>query len=188
MRCNIRRKIDLITREWDESSTRKMSTQARNNLSDNLISTDYLDASESDGGSPIVTDFSQFSTITSIINNVTAPVIPQSSQNDLLESLIIPLYGTIFFLSIVGNSLVLITLARNKRMRTVTNVYLLNLVSPFTLFLLPFYVLLHSYATLCFVTRKFEKAHYNQKHRQVMLLVKYHYAALNLSLFHKGYN
>ena len=43
--------------------------------------------------------------------------------------LIIPLYVTIFFLSVLGNSLVLVTLVQNKRMRTVTNVYLLNLVS-----------------------------------------------------------
>jgi len=48
------------------------------------------------------------------------------------SDLIIPLYVVIFVLAIVGNSLVLITLAQNKRMRTVTNVYLLNLVSHFT--------------------------------------------------------
>lgn len=45
------------------------------------------------------------------------------------SQLIIPLYATIFLLAVVGNSLVVITLAQNKRMRTVTNVYLLNLVS-----------------------------------------------------------
>jgi len=49
------------------------------------------------------------------------------------SDLIIPLYVVIFLLAIVGNSLVLITLAQNKRMRTVTNVYLLNLVSHFNL-------------------------------------------------------
>jgi cholecystokinin-like receptor len=48
------------------------------------------------------------------------------------SDLIVPLYVVIFVLAIVGNSLVLITLAQNKRMRTVTNVYLLNLVSSFT--------------------------------------------------------
>jgi cholecystokinin-like receptor len=52
------------------------------------------------------------------------------SGGSVFESdLIIPLYVVIFVLAIVGNSLVLITLAQNKRMRTVTNVYLLNLVS-----------------------------------------------------------
>ncbi|XP_067212567.1 cholecystokinin receptor type A-like isoform X1 [Linepithema humile] len=104
-----------------------MSIQGRN-LSDNLVSTEYFGASETDDGSPIVTVLPRFSTVTSGIANVTPPINLQSSgQNDLLENLIIPLYGIIFFLSIVGNSLVLITLARNKRMRTVTNVYLLNL-------------------------------------------------------------
>ncbi|KAL6267716.1 hypothetical protein P5V15_000787 [Pogonomyrmex californicus] len=101
-----------------------MSIQGRN-LSDNPVSTEYFGALEADDDSSIVP---RFSTITSGIANVTSPVIPQSSgQDSLLENVIIPLYGIIFFLSIVGNSLVLITLARNKRMRTVTNVYLLNL-------------------------------------------------------------
>lgn len=44
------------------------------------------------------------------------------------NQLIIPLYAIIFLLSVVGNLLVILTLAQNKRMRTVTNVYLLNLV------------------------------------------------------------
>lgn len=39
----------------------------------------------------------------------------------------IPLYSLIFLLSVVGNTLVIVTLAQNKRMRTVTNVFLLNL-------------------------------------------------------------
>ena len=39
----------------------------------------------------------------------------------------IPLYTLIFLLSIIGNSLVILTLIRNRRMRTVTNVFLLNL-------------------------------------------------------------
>ncbi|XP_063923366.1 cholecystokinin receptor type A-like [Zophobas morio] len=51
-----------------------------------------------------------------------------SASGGVFESqLIIPLYVIIFVLSIVGNTLVLVTLVRNKRMRTVTNVYLLNL-------------------------------------------------------------
>ncbi|KAG5332191.1 CCKAR protein, partial [Acromyrmex heyeri] len=104
-----------------------MSIQRRN-LSDNPVSTEYFSALGADDDPSIVTSFPLFSTVTSRIVNVTPPIIPQSSgQDSLLENLIIPLYGTIFFLSIVGNSLVLITLARNKRMRTVTNVYLLNL-------------------------------------------------------------
>ena len=39
----------------------------------------------------------------------------------------ISLYTVIFLLSVVGNTLVLLTLIQNRRMRTVTNVFLLNL-------------------------------------------------------------
>ncbi|KAL0268934.1 UNVERIFIED_CONTAM: hypothetical protein PYX00_010709 [Menopon gallinae] len=41
----------------------------------------------------------------------------------------IPLYSAIFLLSIVGNILVILTLGKNTRMRTVTNVFLLNLAA-----------------------------------------------------------
>ncbi|CAG9134619.1 unnamed protein product [Plutella xylostella] len=54
---------------------------------------------------------------------------------------ILPPYILIFLLSVSGNCLVIATLASNRRMRTVTNVYLLNLaVSDFLLgvFCLPF--------------------------------------------------
>ncbi|CAL8116058.1 unnamed protein product [Orchesella dallaii] len=43
------------------------------------------------------------------------------------RNVIIPLYTLIFILSFVGNLMVILTLARNRRMRTVTNVLLLNL-------------------------------------------------------------
>lgn len=39
----------------------------------------------------------------------------------------IGLYATIFLLAIVGNILVILTLVQNRRMRTITNVFLLNL-------------------------------------------------------------
>jgi hypothetical protein len=39
----------------------------------------------------------------------------------------IPLYSIIFFLAVAGNTLVIVTLAQNRRMRTVTNVFLINL-------------------------------------------------------------
>jgi len=45
-------------------------------------------------------------------------------ENGKLE---IPLYSAIFLLSVLGNALVILTLARNSRMRTNTNVFLLNL-------------------------------------------------------------
>ncbi|XP_041972909.1 cholecystokinin receptor type A-like [Aricia agestis] len=71
---------------------------------------------------------------------------------------VLPPYILIFLLSISGNCLVIATLASNRRMRTVTNVYLLNLaVSDFLLgvFCLPFTLVGQIYrrflfgATLC---------------------------------------
>ena len=53
----------------------------------------------------------------------------------------IPLYCIIFVLALVGNMLVILTLVQNKKMRTVTNVFLLNLsVSDLllTIFCMPF--------------------------------------------------
>lgn len=52
-----------------------------------------------------------------------------SGETGFQNNVIVPLYAVIFLLSVVGNFLVILTLAQNKRMRTVTNVYLLNLVS-----------------------------------------------------------
>lgn len=39
----------------------------------------------------------------------------------------IPLYATILMLAVIGNGLVILTLVQNRRMRTITNVFLLNL-------------------------------------------------------------
>lgn len=39
----------------------------------------------------------------------------------------IPLYSIIFLLSTLGNALVIITLIQNRKMRTITNLFLLNL-------------------------------------------------------------
>lgn len=39
----------------------------------------------------------------------------------------IPVYAVILMLSVAGNALVILTLVQNRRMRTVTNVFLLNL-------------------------------------------------------------
>ncbi|XP_077156543.1 cholecystokinin receptor type A [Paroedura picta] len=46
---------------------------------------------------------------------------------DLDQTVRILLYSLIFLLSILGNTLVIIVLIRNKRMRTVTNIFLLSL-------------------------------------------------------------
>ncbi|CAL7951301.1 unnamed protein product [Xylocopa violacea] len=90
-------------------------------LSDYFVNSNVVDEERAISNAP------QLATITSIAANVTQPTGTRAGHPNLLEGLIVPLYGTIFLLSVVGNSLVLITLARNKRMRTVTNVYLLNL-------------------------------------------------------------
>ena len=52
---------------------------------------------------------------------------PGSYLNNDAGKVQIPLYSTIFLLAVIGNSLVILTLVQNKRMRTITNVYLLNL-------------------------------------------------------------
>ena len=53
------------------------------------------------------------------------------------------IYGIVFVLAIVGNILVLVTLAQDKRMRTVTNMFLLSLSTSdllFGIFCMPFTV------------------------------------------------
>ncbi|XP_026477650.1 uncharacterized protein LOC113383610 [Ctenocephalides felis] len=59
--------------------------------------------------------------------NNSASVKTSGGFSAMEKHVIVPLYSIIFLLSFSGNLLVLLTLARNKRMRTVTNVYLLNL-------------------------------------------------------------
>jgi hypothetical protein len=67
-------------------------------------------------------------------NATVVPVNVVTKKGGNFETdLIVPLYAVIFVLSVVGNALVLITLLQNRRMRTVTNVFLLNLVSSFLL-------------------------------------------------------
>ena len=55
-----------------------------------------------------------------------APDIPLP---DTEGSVRIPCYVIIFLLGIIGNTLVIVTLLQNRKMRTITNVFLLNLVS-----------------------------------------------------------
>ncbi|XP_068569900.1 cholecystokinin receptor type A [Cebidichthys violaceus] len=46
---------------------------------------------------------------------------------DINQTVRIVLYGLIFLLSLLGNSLIIAVLVRNRRMRTVTNLFLLSL-------------------------------------------------------------
>lgn len=57
--------------------------------------------------------------------SITPSTSPTASTNN--GTFQIPLYTTILLLSITGNTLVILTLVQNRRMRTITNVFLLNL-------------------------------------------------------------
>lgn len=77
-----------------------------------------------------------YGTPVNISDELTSTVPPQkhtttsnNKDSSLQNAIIIPLYAVIFGCCVVGNLFVILTLAQNKRMRTVTNVYLLNLVS-----------------------------------------------------------
>ncbi|XP_041662501.1 cholecystokinin receptor [Cheilinus undulatus] len=60
--------------------------------------------------------------------NVSSILIPpRTRQKDGDHTLRILLYSLIFFLSVVGNLLIIVVLSFNKRMRTVTNTFLLSL-------------------------------------------------------------
>uniref|UniRef100_UPI0037E9AC12 cholecystokinin receptor n=1 Tax=Semicossyphus pulcher TaxID=241346 RepID=UPI0037E9AC12 len=60
--------------------------------------------------------------------NVSSILIPpHARQKDGDHTLRILLYSLIFFLSVVGNLLIIVVLTVNKRMRTVTNTFLLSL-------------------------------------------------------------
>ncbi|KAM6978653.1 cholecystokinin receptor [Tautogolabrus adspersus] len=60
--------------------------------------------------------------------NVSSILIPpHARQKDGDHTLRIMLYSLIFFLSVVGNLLIIVVLTVNKRMRTVTNTFLLSL-------------------------------------------------------------
>ena len=52
--------------------------------------------------------------------------IRRAHDSDVSNIIIVP-YGLIFLLSVVGNTLVILTLVRHKKMRTITNMYLINL-------------------------------------------------------------
>lgn len=67
-------------------------------------------------------------TVTS--NNDTVPSgagWPRITGSTLRGEVTIPLYSLIFLLAIVGNVLVIVVLVQNKKMRTITNVFLVNL-------------------------------------------------------------
>jgi cholecystokinin-like receptor len=64
-----------------------------------------------------------------VANNVSRArgIVVQSSYFYEAGIIQILLYSIIFLLAVVGNALVILTLVQNKRMRTITNLFLLNL-------------------------------------------------------------
>lgn len=71
----------------------------------------------------INTTTNSFNTSSSYNIYVVKPVIIEWDSIKWL----LTMYSIIFLLATLGNSLVILTLVQNKRMRTITNVYLLNL-------------------------------------------------------------
>jgi hypothetical protein len=69
------------------------------------------------------TEFGNFNSNAIIETNETIGVL---ISNEQIFTLILP-YSIIFLLAIIGNALVIITLSANRRMRSVTNIFLLNL-------------------------------------------------------------
>lgn len=80
-----------------------------------------------------------YSPITDVLSNITSATVTGNVNDSvtgkghppylprLSAEIQIAFYAIIFILAFVGNLLIIITLIQNKRMRTVTNVYLLNL-------------------------------------------------------------
>ncbi|XP_053310926.1 cholecystokinin receptor type A [Spea bombifrons] len=68
-----------------------------------------------------ITDNGTFTCVEDYSHNTTLPA------KDMHQTVRILLYSLIFLLCVLGNSMVIVVLIRNKRMRTVTNIFLLSL-------------------------------------------------------------
>lgn len=73
------------------------------------------------------TTYYSIGTVFNLTSNRTFPTRQRYIRFDASGEIRIPLYVIIFLLSVVGNTLVIFTLLQNRRMRTITNVFLLNL-------------------------------------------------------------
>ncbi len=62
-----------------------------------------------------------------LTQNLTNSVLKSASWSDSGTWITIFLYTIIFLLAIIGNLLVILTLVQSRRMRTITNLFLLNL-------------------------------------------------------------
>ena len=76
------------------------------------------------------------------ISNITNPTWNSQPENHNFSYLFVPLYGILFFLGTFGNGLVIISILRSSRLRTVTNTYLLHMaIADFLLLLsIPFFI------------------------------------------------
>ncbi|XP_033949496.1 C-C chemokine receptor type 4-like [Pseudochaenichthys georgianus] len=85
------------------------------------------------------------STDPSYLNNGTVPLCVKQAVNQFGATLISVFYYTIFLLSYLGNGLVLFIIYKFENLRTVTNIFLLNLVLSNLLFAssLPFWATYH---------------------------------------------
>lgn len=72
-------------------------------------------------------------TMYSAVDDTTMSTTPSNSaggggaSKTVMNVIVITMYSIIFLLAVIGNSLVIVTLIQNKRMRSVTNVFLFSL-------------------------------------------------------------
>ncbi|OCT96762.1 cholecystokinin receptor type A [Xenopus laevis] len=96
---------------------------------------DYQFENDSDYWLCHIADNGSITCVNGYFSNMTLPA------KDMHQTVRILLYSLIFLLSVLGNSLVIAVLIRNKRMRTVTNIFLLSLAGSdlmLCLFCMPF--------------------------------------------------
>ncbi|CAF2065329.1 unnamed protein product [Rotaria magnacalcarata] len=76
-------------------------------------------------------------------NNTTIASFIDTKQNNYLSYYFVPFYTILFFIGTFGNGLVIISILRSSRLRTVTNTYLLNIaIADFVLLLsVPFLII-----------------------------------------------
>ncbi|XP_052562889.1 tyramine/octopamine receptor-like isoform X1 [Culex pipiens pallens] len=116
--------VSLVYLDDQSHDSVNLSTSIRQILRQNIISTEW---SLREGSTAATAANETSSGPGGSGSGSTGAVSRAHGDSTFQNNLIIPLYAVIFLLSVIGNLLVILTLAQNKRMRTVTNVYLLNL-------------------------------------------------------------
>ncbi|KAL1373745.1 hypothetical protein pipiens_005099, partial [Culex pipiens pipiens] len=116
--------VSLVYLDDQGHDSVNLSTSIRQILRQNIISTEW---SLREGSTAATAANETSSGPGGSGSGSTGAVSRAHGDSTFQNNLIIPLYAVIFLLSVIGNLLVILTLAQNKRMRTVTNVYLLNL-------------------------------------------------------------